>query len=187
MDAANVDLKGFSEHFYHKICHGELAPVLDTLCYLKQETNVWFEITTLLIPGENDSDGELHQLSQWLAENLGLDIPLHFTAFHPDFKMMDKAATSLATLLRARAIALSYGLHYVYCGNVHHSISDSTFCQNCGHLLIERDWYQIRQYTLNDSGHCRHCHHPLPGRFASKAENFGRRRIPIQIVAASSH
>lgn len=181
MDAANIDLKGFTEAFYHKICHGQLQPVLDTLLYLKHQTSVWFEITTLLIPGENDSDHELHNMCQWIAENLGLDVPLHFSAFHPAFKMMDKEVTPLATLLRARKIALSYGLHYVYCGNVHDSKSDSTYCANCQHLLIERDWYQLGQYNLDESGHCLHCGQLLAGRFAGLKENFGPRRIPIRI------
>lgn len=182
MDAANVDLKGFTEQFYHKICHGQLQPVLDTLCYLKRETKVWFEITTLLIPDENDSEAELHRLSQWIAENLGLDIPLHFTAFHPDFKMMDKQVTPLATLLKARRIALSYGLHYVYCGNVHDADSDSTYCPGCNKLLIARDWYQLGQYELDSSGCCRYCGYRLAGRFASQRENFGRRRIPVRLT-----
>lgn len=181
MDAANIDLKGFTEEFYHKICHGQLQPVLDTLLYLKHHTSVWFEITTLLIPGENDSDHVLHKMCQWIAENLGSDVPLHFSAFHPDFKMMDKEATPLATLLRARKIALSYGLHHVYCGNVHDSESDSTYCPNCQHLLIERDWYQLGQYNLDESGHCLNCGQLLAGRFAGPKENFGRRRIPIRI------
>ncbi len=182
MDAANIDLKGFSEHFYRKICHGQLAPVLETLIYIKQHTKVWLEITTLLIPGENDSDQELHNMCQWLVENLGLDVPLHFTAFHPDFKMLDKEKTPLATLLRARDIALSYGLHYVYCGNVHHTTSDSTYCPNCQHQVIERDWYQLGDYQLEAQGHCRHCGYQLAGVFAASRGNFGPRRIPVHLA-----
>ena len=185
MDAANIDLKSFSENFYHKICHGHLQPVLDTLVYLKHETSVWFEITTLLIPNENDSDKELHQMCQWIAENLGKNVPLHFSAFHPDFMMRDKGCTPLATLLRARKIALSYGLHYVYCGNVHDSQSDSTYCPNCQHRLIERDWYKLGEYNLDQQGHCLHCGHLLPGRFAGPQENFGARSIPIRIGSKS--
>ncbi|NRA62308.1 MAG: AmmeMemoRadiSam system radical SAM enzyme [Psychrobium sp.] len=181
MDAANIDLKAFTEQFYKKICHSELAPVLDTLRYLKHETNVWFEITTLLIEGENDSDKELHQMCQWIKENLGEDVPLHFSAFHPDFKMLDKPRTSLSTLLRARAIALSYGLNYVYCGNVHDAASASSYCANCNHLLIERDWYQLGQYHLNEHAQCLSCGHQLAGRFANKQQNFGRQRIPIRL------
>lgn len=181
MDAANIDLKGFTEHFYHKICHAHLQPVLDTLVYLKNETQVWFEITNLVIPDENDSDEELNNMCQWIAEHLGPDVPLHFSAFHPDFKMMDKERTPLSTLQRARKIALSYGLHYVYCGNVFDKESDSTFCSNCQGLLIERNWYDIGNYHLNDSGHCLHCGHQLPGRFGGPKQNFGRQRIPIRI------
>jgi pyruvate formate lyase activating enzyme len=183
MDAANIDLKGFSERFYHKICHGQLQPVLDTLVYLKHHTQVWFEITTLLIPDENDSDAELHQMCQWLAEHIGSDVPLHFTAFHPDFKMLDKMPTPLHSLQRARNIALSYGLHYVYCGNVFDSQSESSYCPSCQHLLIERNWYQLGQYHLDDSGHCLHCGFKLAGRFAGPKQNFGRRRIPVKITS----
>ena len=182
MDAANIDLKGFTEAFYHKICHGHLQPVLDTLCYLKNETQVWFEITNLLIPDENDSDKELHQMCQWLAENMGLDVPLHFSAFHPDFKMLDKCTTPLATVLRAREIALSYGLHYVYCGNVFDTGSDSSYCANCQQLLIERNWYQLGDYHLDNSGFCLHCGHQLPGRFDGPKQSFGRQRIPVKIA-----
>lgn len=181
MDAANIDLKGFSERFYHKICHGHLQPVLETLLYLKKETDVWFELTTLLIPDENDSDQELNAMCQWIFENLGPDVPLHFSAFHPDFKMLDKGRTPLSTLLRARNIALSHGLHFVYCGNVHDPASDATYCPACGKQVIERDWYQLGEYTLDDTGHCIHCGHKIPGRFAGPRENFGPRRIPVAI------
>ncbi len=181
MDAANIDLKGFTEAFYHKICHGHLQPVLDTLLYLKNETNVWFELTTLLIPDENDRDAELHAMCQWIFENLGPDVPLHFSAFHPDFKMLDKDRTPLGTLLRARDIALSHGLNFVYCGNVHDPASDSTYCPSCGKQVIERDWYQLGDYQLDSSGHCQHCGHKLAGRFAGPRENFGPRRIPVAI------
>ncbi len=181
MDAANIDLKAFSDQFYKKVCHGHLQPVLDTLIYLKRETNVWFEITTLLIPEENDSDTELHNMCQWIAENLGKDIPLHFSAFHPDFKMISKDSTSLDSLLRARSIALSYGLRFVYCGNVHHLESDSTYCPNCGATVIVRDWYRLGQYELNNEGNCIHCGHKMAGRFDGPKGNFGSRRIPISI------
>ena len=181
MDAANVDLKAFSEDFYHKICHGHLQPVLDTLLYLKNETKVWFEITNLLIPDENDSDQELHQMCQWIAENLGQDIPLHFSAFHPDFKMLDKSKTPKETLLRARKIALSYGLHYVYCGNVFDTESDSTYCPKCQKLLIERNWYELGEYHIDNNGHCFYCGHQLAGCFQGPKQNFGRRRIPVQL------
>jgi pyruvate formate lyase activating enzyme len=182
MDAANVDLKGFTEQFYHKICHGHIQPVLDTLCYLKNETQVWFEITTLLIPDENDSEQELHAMCQWIREHLGQDVPLHFSAFHPDFKMLTKPATPLSTLLKARSIALSYGLHYVYCGNVSDVKSDSTYCPNCHERVIERNWYQLGQYQLDQSGHCQHCHYTLAGVFDGPKGNFGQQRLPIQFI-----
>ncbi|CAM2785271.1 AmmeMemoRadiSam system radical SAM enzyme [Vibrio mytili] len=181
MDAANIDLKGFTEHFYHKICHGHLQPVLDTLLYVKHETDVWLELTTLLIPGENDSDEELNAMCQWVFDNLGPDVPMHFSAFHPDFKMLNKERTPLSTLHRARHIACSHGIHFVYCGNVHDPDSDATYCPNCGSQVIERDWYQLGEYALNEAGQCIHCGHKIPGRFASSKENFGARRIPVSI------
>lgn len=182
MDAANVDLKGFTEQFYHKICHGQLQPVLDTLCYLKNETQLWFEITTLLIPDENDSDEELHAMCQWIVEHLGQDVPLHFSAFHPDFKMLNTPATPLTTLLKARAIALSYGMHFVYCGNVSDVESDSTYCPNCHQRVIERNWYQLGQYQLDDNGHCQHCQYKLAGIFDGQKGDFGRHRLPIHFI-----
>lgn len=181
MDAANIDLKGFSEQFYRKICHGQLQPVLDTLCYLKHQTQVWFEITTLLIPGENDSRQELEAMCRWLVDNLGYDVPLHFTAFHPDFKMLDKAPTTLASLLSARKIARDHGLRYVYCGNVFDIESGSTYCPACQRLLIERDWHQLGVYKIDEMGHCIYCGHQIAGHFDVTRQNFGRRRIPVQI------
>ncbi|MBL8484404.1 MAG: AmmeMemoRadiSam system radical SAM enzyme, partial [Rhodocyclaceae bacterium] len=178
MDAANVDLKGFTDEFYVRLCGGKLAPVLDTLCYLKHETEVWFEITTLLIPDRNDSDGELRELSRWVARELGPDVPLHFTAFHPDWKLTDVPATPPATLSRARAIALAEGLNYVYTGNVHDRKGSSTWCPTCGKLLIERDWYEIGTYAVDAGGHCTGCGHALPGRYKRFDGAFGARRIP---------
>src|SRR5438874_9525663 len=125
MDAANIDLKGFTEGFYKTLCSGRLAPVLETLEYLKHETDVWFEITTLLIPGENDSPAEIEAESAWLMERLGSDVPLHFTAFHPDWKMTETPATPPATLKTARRIALEAGLRYVYTGNIHHGAAQN--------------------------------------------------------------
>ena len=147
IDAANVDLKGFSERFYDKITSGHLQPVLDTLVYLKRETDVWLEITTLLIPGENDSESEIHAMCEWIASHLGLEVPLHFTAFHPDFKMLDKPRTPVATLKRCRQIALSKGLHYVYTGNIHDREGGTTYCAQCKKVLIERDGYQLGEYN----------------------------------------
>ena len=165
MDAANVDLKAFTEKFYHQLCSGHLQPVLDTLVYLKHETNVWFEITTLLIPGENDSEAELHEASRWVAEQLGPDVPWHFSAFHPDWKMSDKPRTPSPTLTRAREIARSYGMRYVYTGNVHDEDGGTTFCHGCGKRLIGRDWYVLTAWNLTDDGRCRSCGTPCAGVF----------------------
>ena len=181
MDAANVDLKAFTERFYRKICGGQLAPVLETLEYIRHETGCWLEITTLLIPGENDSAAELDEMTSWVAEHLGVDVPMHFTAFHPDWKMRDIGRTPAATLERARAIALGNGLRYAYTGNVHDSIGSSTWCHACGELLIERDWYVLGRWGLDANGRCANCGEPLPGRFLEQPGRFGARRIPIAI------
>ena len=157
IDAANVDLKSFSEDFYDKYTLGQLEPILKTLVYLKEKTNVWFEITNLIIPGLNDSDQELKDMTKWISNNLGNDIPLHFSAFHPTYKMTDRKATPVETLIMAREIALSSGLKYVYSGNVHHKESSSTYCPNCNHLLIERDWYRIGEYNLANNNQCPNC------------------------------
>jgi len=183
MDAANVDLKGFSDDFYWKICGGRLQPVLDTLEYLVQETNVWTEITTLLIPGKNDSDAELQAECKWIREHLGPDVPLHFTAFHPDWKMTDVDPTPPATLTRARSIALRAGLNYVYTGNVHDESGGSTYCPSCGEALIVRDWYDIRSYHVTDAGACARCGARIPGRFQKFGTPFGPRRIPVRLEA----
>jgi len=183
MDAANVDLKAFSDDFYFKLTGSHLQPVLDTLVYLKQETSVWFEITTLLIPGHNDSDEEVTAMSRWIMRELGPDVPLHFTAFHPDHKMPDVPATPASTLIRARRIALDHGLHYVYTGNVRNEEGDTTFCPHCHKPLIERDWHRIANYRLRPDGRCPHCDTAIAGRFAEQAGNFGRQRIPIAIGA----
>jgi pyruvate formate lyase activating enzyme len=181
MDAANVDLKAFTEEFYFKLTGSQLQPVLDTLKYLKHETDVWFEITTLLIPGKNDTNEELTAMSQWIARELGPDVPLHFTAFHPDYKMNDLPATPPATLTRARDIALGHGLQYVYTGNVYDMDGGTTWCPSCKTALIVRDWHQIIQYRLTPEGHCPDCGTPVAGRFEEFAGQFGRRRIPVAI------
>ena len=183
MDAANVDLKAFTENFYRRICGGELAAVLETLEYLKHETEVWFEITTLLIPGANDSDLEVDALSHWVMDKLGPDIPLHFTAFHPDWKMLDRPPTPPATLTRAREIALKNGLHYVYTGNVHDSAGSSTYCHNCQARVIERDWYQLGEWRLTQTGACQACGTQIPGVLDGKPGSWGRRRIPVRLSA----
>ena len=183
MDAANVDLKGFTDEFYVKLTGAKLAPVLDTLVYLKHETQVWFEITTLLIPGRNDSPDEARAMSRWIYRELGPDVPLHFTAFHPDFKMTDLQPTPAGTLTRARAIALDEGLHYVYTGNVHDREGGTTFCPKCRATLIERDWHRIDTYRLTADGRCPDCATRIPGRFEAfdAKRQFGRRRIPVAI------
>ncbi|MDE1460571.1 AmmeMemoRadiSam system radical SAM enzyme [Spartinivicinus poritis] len=183
VDAANVDLKGFTERFYKKICGGQLEAVLDTLKYLKDETNVWFEITNLLIPDENDSDAEIHQMSEWIMENLGPFIPVHFTAFHPDWKMLDKPRTPAETLTRARSIAISEGLHYVYTGNVFDVKGESTYCHQCGAMLIERNWYVLGYWGLDDQGCCASCGTPLAGFFEPRPGIWGARRLPVRMVS----
>ena len=179
MDAANIDLKSFSEDFYHKLTGAHLQPVLDTLVYLRHKTDVWLEITTLLIPGKNDSDEELSQMSEWLMENMGPDVPLHFSAFHPDWKMKDIPPTPPATLTRAREIAMKHGLRYVYTGNVHDPKGSSSYCHECGHLLIERDWYELGGWGLDDKGCCESCGTTIPGCFEAKPGNWGAQRMPV--------
>ncbi len=183
MDAANVDLKAFTERFYWKITGGHLQSVLDTLEYLKKETSVWFELTTLLIPGENDSDAELDEMTRWVVGTLGPDVPMHFTAFHPDWKMLDRAPTPPATLSRARRIALHNGVNYAYTGNVHDSEGGSTRCHHCGALLIERDWYQLGQWGLDAQGKCASCGTALPGVFEAQPGDWGARRLPVRMAA----
>jgi pyruvate formate lyase activating enzyme len=186
MDAANIDLKAFTDRFYWKICGGHLEPVLDTLKYLKHETDVWFELTTLLIPGENDSEAEIEAMTQWIMEHLGPDVPLHFTAFHPDWKMRDKQSTSLQALTRSRDIAIKNGLHYVYTGNVHDTKGGSTWCQHCGDLLIGRDWYKLSTWNVeveNHQGGCKKCGTPIAGVFDGEPGQWGASRLPIHIRA----
>ena len=182
MDAANVDLKGFSECFYRKICGGELAPVLETLEYLRYETKVWFEITTLLIPDENDSDAELDALTQWVMDKLGPDVPLHFTAFHPDWKMLDKPRTPASTLTRAREIAIKNGLRYVYTGNVHDTAGSSTYCPGCGTRVMERDWYELGEWKVDAGGCCMNCGTRIAGVFDGAPGTWGARRMPVRLA-----
>lgn len=181
MDAANVDLKAFTEDFYRKLCTAELGAVLETLTYLRHETNVWFEITDLLIPGHNDGEAEIEDMCAWVAGHLGADVPLHFSAFHPDYRMLDVPATPPATLQRARAIGRRHGLHHVYTGNVHDKEGGSTWCQGCGGLLIERDWYRLGNWNLTDDGHCRSCGTRCPGVFDGPPGTWGRRRQPVRL------
>jgi len=181
MDAANVDLKAFTQDFYWKICKGDLQTVLDTLTYLKRETSVWFEITTLLIPGKNDSDDELKAMSEWIMKELGPDVPLHFSAFHPDYRMLDVPPTPPETLKRARAIARNAGIHHVYVGNIHDEEGSSTYCHACGEKLIGRDWYVMTKWNLAANGSCRKCGAGLPGRLEAKPGTWGARRQMVNM------
>ena len=182
MDAANVDLKGFTDAFYHRLCGGHLQPVLDTLVYLKRETAVWIETTTLLIPGENDSDEELEAMTRWVVKELGPDVPMHFSAFHPDWKMLDKPPTPPATLTRARNIALRNGVRYAYVGNVHDPVADSTYCHGCGKQLIGRDWYRLTAWHLTTEGRCPHCGTVCSGVFEAQPGNWGPRFQRVRLA-----
>ncbi|GMQ97468.1 MAG: AmmeMemoRadiSam system radical SAM enzyme [Gammaproteobacteria bacterium] len=184
MDAANVDLKAFTDRFYHKICGGHLKPVLDTLVYLKHKTDVWFELTTLLIPGENDSERELEEMTQWVVEHLGPDVPMHFSAFHPDWKMMDKPSTPPATLVKAVQIARRNGVRYAFTGNIHDEVHDSTYCHQCGVKLIGRDWYLLSDWNLTDDGHCIQCGTQCAGVFDGPPGGWGRKRLPVRLSGA---
>ncbi len=181
MDAANVDLKAFSEGFYRNICAGHLQDVLDTLVYLKHETDVWFEITTLLIPGENDSAAEIEQECRWVVDHLGVDVPIHFTAFHPDWKMIDKPRTPASTLRRARRIAVEHGIRYAYVGNVHDPDGDSTYCHGCGETLIGRDWYELLSWNLTEDGRCGACGEQCAGVFEGPPGDWGAKRQPVSV------
>ncbi len=181
MDAANVDLKAFTERFYEKRCVGSLKPVLDTLKYLVHETDVWTEVTTLLIPGENDSADEIEALTSWFARELRRDVPLHFTAFHPDYRMLDTPPSPPATLQRARAIAVRNGLEHVYVGNVHDPARQATLCPTCGARAIGRDGYTITAYALDAAGACVGCGAKMAGVFAAKPGAWGSRRMAVEI------
>jgi pyruvate formate lyase activating enzyme len=182
MDAANVDLKGFTDEFYHKLCFARLDPVLETLRFLRNETDVWFEVTTLLIPGKNDSPEEIDRLSEWFVENLGPDVPLHFTAFHPDFKMTDLPRTPGETCRRARDQAKRRGLHHVYSGNIHDASGQSTYCPGCGKVVIERNWYELGAYRL-DHDRCVHCGTQVAGAFGpAPSARWGRKRLRVEML-----
>ncbi len=183
MDAANVDLKAFTEDFYWKVTGAHLDPVLETIEYIHKETNVWMELTTLLIPGLNDSSREIEEMTRWVVDKLGPDVPMHFTAFHPDWKMRDRPPTPAETLSRAREIALKNGVHFAYTGNVHDSHGGSTICPSCHQAVVVRDWYQIREYNLTDDGSCRFCGHPCAGVFEGPCGTWGARRQPIRLTA----
>ena len=180
MNAANIDLKAFSDDFYFKLCAGHLQPVLDLIAMVYHDTNCWIELTTLLIPGHNDSGAEIKALADWCFKELGPDIPLHFSAYHPDYRL-NAPPTPPATLQHARRIALDAGLRYIYTGNVHDKNGDASYCPGCGQAVIERDWYEILSYALDDSGHCSHCGTAIAGRFAHFDKAFGARRIPVRL------
>jgi len=184
MDAANVDLKAFNEDFYRRVCAGRLAPVLETLEFLKHGTDVWFEITNLLIPGLNDSDAELDAMMRWVVDRLGPDVPMHFTAFHPDWKMLDRPPTPASTLSRARRIAMENGVRYAYTGNVRDVDGQSTRCHACGQLLVERDGYALGAWGLDPSGRCARCAEPCAGVFEERPGRWGARRLPVRLGAA---
>jgi pyruvate formate lyase activating enzyme len=181
MDAANIDLKGFTEGFYKNLCSGKLAPVLETLEYLKQETNVWFEITTLLIPCENDSAAEIEAESAWVMDRLGPDVPLHFTAFHPDWKLMDATPTPAQTLRAARGIAKDAGIRHVYTGNVHDPAGQSTYCHSCGAVVIGRDQYDVTTWNFSAEGMCAECGTRCHGTFEAAPGRWGQRRQPVRL------
>jgi pyruvate formate lyase activating enzyme len=182
MDAANVDLKAFSDRFYQKLCFAELDRVKETLVYLKHETRVWFEVTTLLIPGHNDTEEEVDQLCEWFMRELGPDVPLHFTAFHPDFKMLDVPPTPPATCRRACEQARRQGLRYVYSGNIRDASGQSTYCPGCGELVVERDWYDLGRYRL-EGGRCGACKAIVPGVFPDgRPGAWGSRRKRLVIA-----
>ena len=181
MDAANVDLKAFSDDFYKKICASDLQNVLETIVYVKHETDVWLEITTLLIPGENDSDQEIEQLTQWVTKELGPDVPLHFSAFHPDWKMREHPSTPPATLTRARDIAVKNGIRYCYTGNVHDETGGSTYCHKCGEKIIGRDWYAMTTWNMTEDGRCGKCGASCSGAFDREPGTWGAKRAMVRM------
>ncbi len=181
IDAANIDLKAFTESFYYKLTGGHLQAVLDTLLYLKNETSVWFELTTLLIPGKNDSEEEIDAMTRWVVTNLGVDVPMHFTAFHPDWKMMDVPQTSIEILQNARAIAASNGVRHAYTGNVYDESGQTTYCHQCLQPLVVRNWYQIGDWSITADGCCEHCMTPVAGVYESRPGNWGSKRLPVRV------
>ncbi|MGB1235986.1 MAG: AmmeMemoRadiSam system radical SAM enzyme, partial [Planktomarina sp.] len=183
MDAANIDLKAFTEEFYYKLTGAHIGPVLDSIKYAVNETDCWVELTTLLIPDTNDSDAELHALCEWVVRECGPDVPLHFSAFHPDFRMLDTPRTPVETLLRARNIGLKTGLNHVYIGNAHNHAAQSSYCSGCQKLAIGRNWYELDQWHLDDAGHCTRCGTKMPGHFDGPHGTWGRTRKPVRLVA----
>jgi pyruvate formate lyase activating enzyme len=182
MDATNIDLKAFTERFYHHLCYAHLDPVLDTLQWVHRETDVWLEVTTLLIPGQNDSVDEISQLCDWFLDALGPDVPLHFTAFRPDFRMRDVPPTRHETLRRARLQAKSAGITHVYVGNVSDIEAQTTWCDSCGEELIRRDGYSVLSWNLDGSSCCLFCGAPLVGRFDKQPGALRGRRRTLELL-----
>ncbi len=183
MDAANIDLKAFSPDFYRRLTASDIGPVLDSIAYAVRETACWVEVTTLLIPGENDSEAEIEALAAWMVETCGPEVPLHFSAFHPDHRMLQHPRTPHATLSRARRIALAHGLQHVYVGNVSDIEAQSSYCAGCGACAIERDRYRLTAWNLDDFGACLTCGTPLPGRFDGPPGRQGNKRQRVRIAA----
>jgi pyruvate formate lyase activating enzyme len=181
IDAVNIDLKGFTESFYKRLAAATLADVLETIAYIHQETDVWMELTNLIIPEENDSEAELHEMCAWISENLGPEVPIHFSAFHPDYKMMHRPRTPVATLRRAREIAIEHGLHYAYTGNVHDREGDATLCPGCRRVVIARDWFELNAWHLDAEGRCASCGTAVAGVFDAQPGEWGRRRQAVRI------
>jgi pyruvate formate lyase activating enzyme len=183
MDAANIDLKAFTDSFYKSLCGAELDKILETITYVKYETDTWMELTNLLIPGKNDSDEEIDRMTKWVVKNLGHDVPMHFSAFHPDWKMQDIPATPEQTLKKARRIAMENGVHYAYTGNVSDTAGGSTYCHGCGVKVIERNQYQLGEWHLDATGHCQSCGTQIPGLFDGPPGTWGARRQPVRLSA----
>jgi pyruvate formate lyase activating enzyme len=181
LDAANIDLKGFTEDFYRHTCGSELGAVLESIEYAVHETDAWVELTTLLIPGLNDTDAELDEMTRWVVDHVGPDVPMHFTAFHPDYRMTDRPSTPPATLRRAREIALGNGVRHAYTGNVRDRDGQSTACPGCGTVVIERSGYTIGRYHLDDEGRCRSCDTRVAGVFDGPAGDWGTTRVPVRL------
>ncbi|MGE5190999.1 MAG: AmmeMemoRadiSam system radical SAM enzyme, partial [Deltaproteobacteria bacterium] len=186
MDATNVDLKGFTEEFYRQLTLSHMEPVLDTLRWLKHESAVWLEITNLVIPQENDDPALIRTMCDWILRELGDEVPLHFSAFHPDFRLMNRPPTPPETLIAARDAALTAGLKFVYTGNVSDVKRQSTWCPGCGKLLIERDWYSLGEYHIRD-GCCEYCARLIPGYFGAAPGKWGRRQQPVDIGSVQSN
>jgi pyruvate formate lyase activating enzyme len=186
MDAANVDLKAFDDETYRRVCLGRLGPVLDTLEAIVANGRTWLEITTLLIPGLNDSDAEIDALTSWMADHLGPSVPLHFTAFHPDHRVRDRGPTPAATLRHARMIGMANGLRYVYTGNIDDPLGQATWCHACGRLLIGRAGYRVSEWQLTPDGACAHCGAPCPGVFEAEPGRWGSRRMPVGISSRAA-